>query len=428
MAPGDRQSDVSEDRDDGRDQGRDDGRDPEASLRPVDGVTVRCWELLRYLPDAAMMVSTTSWRVLRANDRAADLFQCPVDELAGQPVEAFVLGLAEVAHTASTEGVTATTPARLSARRRDGVAFLAEVSIASAPVESTGRPPGGPPSAIDTRAGAALLVVIREFTFRNPRDEYFSLLVDVAPDAVVVVDQDGTITLVNTRAEWMFGYRADELVGSPVELLVPGSVRDRHTRLREAHTADPAVGQMGTGIEVRARRKNGSEFPVEITLTPRRIEGRRVTAALIRDITGRKNAERDWQRARDEALEASRLKSRFITTVSHEIRTPMNGVIGLTDLLLGTELNPTQRRYVDGLRASGEALLSVINDVLDLSKIEAGDWCWTTSTTTSRSCWTRSSPSPGRAPRPRGCGWGLSAIPACPAPSAGILAGCGRSC
>jgi CheY-like chemotaxis protein/nitrogen-specific signal transduction histidine kinase len=93
---------------------------------------------------------------------------------------------------------------------------------------------------------------------------------------------------------------------------------------------------------------------------------------VIRDVTARRDAEHGWQRARDAALTRSRLKSQFVATMSHEIRTPITGVIGLTDLLLTTELDEVQRRYVDGVRVSGEALMAVINDVLDFSKIEEG--------------------------------------------------------
>src|SRR5439155_9686740 len=94
--------------------------------------------------------------------------------------------------------------------------------------------------------------------------------------------------------------------------------------------------------------------------------------AAARDITERRETEAALAAARDEALEASRLKSLFVATMSHEIRTPINGVIGLTGLLLDTDLDDQQRRYAEGIHTAGEALLSVINDILDFSKIEAG--------------------------------------------------------
>ena len=180
--------------------------------------------------------------------------------------------------------------------------------------------------------------------------------------------------LANAQAERLFGYTRAELVGKPVEMLVPADVRGRHPQLLEEFHRAPSSRAMGSGRELRGQRKDGSLFPVEIGLSPlpdRQGEGPQV-AVSVRDVTERKEHEDLLKQAKAKAEEATEMKSMFLANMSHEIRTPMKAIIGLSHLALKTPLNPKQRDYVAKVHNAGTSLLAVINDILDFSKIEAG--------------------------------------------------------
>ena len=204
--------------------------------------------------------------------------------------------------------------------------------------------------------------------------ERFRRLVDSAVDAIVGVDGEGRITLVNPQAEKLFGYSPGELLGKPIEILVPERFREAHVGHRVGYCLAPRQRPIGVGLDLFGRRKDGSEFPVEISLSSMETgEGLFVTA-IIRDITERKQAElnaREKQRLED----MLRFKSAFITNMSHELRTPLNSIIGFSELLEAQHfgaLTEKQVRYVANIQSSGQHLLLLIDDILDLAKIEAG--------------------------------------------------------
>ena len=198
------------------------------------------------------------------------------------------------------------------------------------------------------------------------------MLLESAPDAIVIIDSEATIQIANGQAERLFGYSRDEMVGNPIEMLVPESIREEHVGFRDGFIRTPGSLGMGTGREFCTQTKDGIMVPIEVSLNPLEAEEGTLIVAAIRDITDRKKAEEALAEAKNEAEAANRAKSDFLANMSHEIRTPMNAIIGMSHLALKTDLDNRQRNYVDKVHRSAESLLGIINDILDFSKIEAG--------------------------------------------------------
>lgn len=196
-------------------------------------------------------------------------------------------------------------------------------------------------------------------------------IVETAVDAIIVCDDQGIIETFNPAAQQIFGYSAEEAVGNPIHIIIPEWFRNEHDQkvrhFREANRDSIDIRQM----ETHGSRKDGTLMPIELSISVMKVDGKLKFAAILRDVTQRKLAEEELLKSREQALQAAQSKAQFLANMSHEIRTPMNGIIGMAGLLMDTELDEEQQDFVQTIRNSADTLLTIINDILDYSKLEA---------------------------------------------------------
>jgi protein-histidine pros-kinase len=198
----------------------------------------------------------------------------------------------------------------------------------------------------------------------------------IADDAIISVDQQQRVTLFNQGAEKIFGYLASEVLGQPLDMLLPARFRDIHQRHLAAFATSPnPARRMGERQDIYGLRKGGSEFPAEASISRLELAGETTYTVILRDITARKRVEATLREQNMELERASQAKDRFLASMSHELRTPLNAVIGFTGTLLMRlpgPLTPDQDRQLTIIQSSAKHLLALINDLLDLAKIESG--------------------------------------------------------
>ena len=213
-------------------------------------------------------------------------------------------------------------------------------------------------------------------------DAQFRSLAENAAEPIVTIDTEDHIVFANDAAARVFGYAVDELIRMPFTSLIPQRYRTSHRVGLTRYVRSGERRLQWDGVELIGLSRDGTEVPLEVTFGEHEHEGRRYFTGIMRDISARRAAETERARllereraARAEAQEANRAKSEFLATMSHEIRTPINAIIGYADLLVseitGT-LNERQREHVTRIQASSRHLITLIGDILDLAKVEAG--------------------------------------------------------
>ena len=203
-------------------------------------------------------------------------------------------------------------------------------------------------------------------------EAYFRVLIEAAPDAMVIVDADGEIVIVNAQAEKMFGYDREEMLGNMIEMLLPERIRKAHVGHRGKFADNPELRPMGIGRELIGQRKDGSEFPVEISLSPVSTPKASFVSSVIRDVTDRKRMEEEIIAARQEAERANKANSAFLAAASHDLRQPVQALSLLNGALRRTVKDERALEMIKSQEHSLTAMTNLLNSLLDISRLDAG--------------------------------------------------------
>jgi PAS domain S-box-containing protein len=299
--------------------------------------------------DEAIVIADAQGKLVLANAAAGALVGVAHEEMVGRTLGAFGR---DTMHELQRVAVAAV------------LANNVEVTVREARIAHS----GGHRVAVDltltarqTDRGPMVSIAMRDGTEKARQTRLFRGLLEAAPDGMVIVDGTGIIVLVNAQVERLFGYERTELVGQPVEILVPDRFSGMHMAFRSGYVSEPRARPMGLAGDLHGRRKDGSEFPVEVSLSPLETDEGLLVSAAVRDISERRRMQEETDRIKDE----------FFATVSHELRTPLTSMIGYGELMTDLEeLSPQGRRFLSVITRSAERELRLVDDLLTLVAIE----------------------------------------------------------
>lgn len=319
-------------------------------------------ELLHAAADAAI-VTDADGRIVFVNRGAETLFGYVAEELVGSPVEMLMPEDLRAQHEEYRRRYRSSPRARpllsgldLYGLRKDGSRFRAEIAL----------------TPINTSVGLLVASTLREVNAGDESEAYFRTMLETAPDAMIIVDERGRIAIVNRQAEDMFGYTRAELLGHEVEMLLPESFREQHLRHRSSYSENPELRPMGPGMELLGQRKDGSEFPVEISLSPVRTSSGMFVSSVIRDVTQRRRMEQEINAARQAAERAQKANTAFLAAASHDLRQPVQALSLLNGALRRTVKDERALEMIDSQEHSLTAMTNLLNSLLDISRLDAG--------------------------------------------------------
>ena len=319
-------------------------------------------ELLQASSEATV-VADANGGIVFVNREAEILFGYSADEMLGQKIEILMPTTHRKKHLQQRSAYKKAPRARpivagldLHGRRKNGEHFRAEISL----------------TPVETDAGLLVASVIREINATNESEAYFRTLLESAPDAMIIADEDGKIAIVNAQAERMFGYDRKELLGQHVESLLPERFHNSHIGHRKTFAENPTVRPMGSGLNLFGKRKEGSEFPVEISLSPVATASGMFVSTVIRDVTRRKLLEQQIMDARTASERANKANSAFLAAASHDLRQPVQALSLLNGALRRTVKNERALVMIENQEHSLTAMTNLLNSLLDISRLDAG--------------------------------------------------------
>ncbi len=204
-------------------------------------------------------------------------------------------------------------------------------------------------------------------------DPLFQGFLEAAPDAVVIIDRDGVIVQINGQTETLFGYRRDELIGRPLEVLMPDRFHASHLTHQRAYSADPRPRPMGRGLDLFGLRKDGREFPIDVAISPLPSEAGGLMASTVRDMSEHRRLEDDLRRRTRELEEADRQKDHFLSAVVHELRSPLTALKLVAQLLRTPQSDDgVDEELLGMLERQTTHMARLVDDLLDLSSVRCG--------------------------------------------------------